>query len=671
MASLRPRRVPVIELITGLSVVVSGSTAPTPPAAPPTSTAAPGQTARPAGGDPWKRCLELVALALRAHDAILWQAEAGDRFRVQTQFGLGGQSVESLQGTWPGHDDLLRGILAARAPRVVEARFEPAGHGAPPQQLRILAIPILAVGTEPQILEVFLPGSRQDLSDEQALSLAAALIESHSPSGPAPAKAGATASTSGREQLAEFALQAHRSLEVGKTAYAIVAEAQRLLQADRVSLLRFRGRGVRVLAVSGVDQPDPRAAAVRQLEELGRACRTLDRIEAIPAPAGTPSDPVRGRLTELGQAMGTMRLAVAPLRSEAGPIGLLVVEDRSSAKPADWSALPGVQVVSASAMAHAMAHSDQPLHGLSRLVRSLGITRTWLRLVGRLLLLGGLAAGGTYLAVQPATLYVTGRGSIVPRDRREVYAPVAGIVQEVRTRHGESVQSGQPVVVLRSPNLEFEMTRVQGELQTAEQQIADIAALRTDPNRPQNQSSDAELAAREEELKTVRESLIRQRTLLEGQQRTLTVPAPIAGQVLTWDVEQTLDERPVERGQRLLTVGDPAGPWIVEVRIPDGQMGHLQRARKNTEGQPLRATFSVTTDLDHQVAAQVESVADLVEDDPQQGPTVLTTLSFDRAALRDLRPGATAVARIDCGQRSLGYVWFHRLIETAKTWWEF
>ena len=667
MASSRPCRIPVIELVTGLSVVVFGSTVPTAPVVP-------GQTTRP-GGDPWTSCLELVAIALRAHDAILWQAEAGDRFRVQAQFGLGGQAVETLQGTWPGHDDLLRGILATRAPRVVEARFEPAGNGAPPQQLRILALPILAVGTEPRILEVFLPGARQDLSDEQALSLAAALIESHVPSGSAPAKADAGAvaapSASGREQLAEFALHAHRSLEVGRTAYAIVAEAQRLLQADRVSLLQVRGRRVRTLAVSGVDQPDPRAAAVRQLEEIGRACRSLERIEAIPAPAGTPSDPLRTRLTELGQAMGTTRMAVAPLRSEAGPIGLLIVEDRAASKPADWSALPGVQVVSTSALSHAIAHSEQPLLGLSRLIRSLGVTRTWLRLVGRLLLLGGLAAGGTYLAVQPATLHVTGRGSIVPRDRREVYAPVAGIVQEVRTRHGESVQSGQPVVVLRSPNLEFEMTRVQGELQTAEQQIADIAALRTDPNRPQNQSSDAELAAREEELKTVRESLIRQRTLLEGQQRTLTVPAPIAGQVLTWDVEQTLDERPVERGQRLLTVGDPAGPWIVEIRIPDSQMGYLQGARKSAEGQPLRATFSVTTDLDHQIPAQVEAVADLVDDDPQQGPTVLTTLSFDRAALRDLRPGATAVARIDCGQRSLGYVWFHRLIETVKTWWAF
>ncbi len=79
----------------------------------------------------------------------------------------------------------------------------------------------------------------------------------------------------------------------------------------------------------------------------------------------------------------------------------------------------------------------------------------------------------------------------------------------------------------------------------------------------------------------------------------------------------------------------------------------------------------MTTDLDQQVPAQVESLADIVEDDPQQGPTVLTTLSFDRAAASRPPPGSDRRRPHRLRRTVDGTVWFHRLIETVKTWWEF
>ena len=57
-------------------------------------------------------------------------------------------------------------------------------------------------------------------------------------------------------------------------------------------------------------------------------------------------------------------------------------------------------------------------------------------------------------------------------------------------------------------------------------------------------------------------------------------------------------------------------------------------------------------------------------------PTVEVVVAFDKseltdAARRDLRPGISARAEIDCGRRSLGYVWLHDLWDTTLTWLRF
>ena len=46
--------------------------------------------------------------------------------------------------------------------------------------------------------------------------------------------------------------------------------------------------------------------------------------------------------------------------------------------------------------------------------------------------------------------------------------------------------------------------------------------------------------------------------------------------------------------------------------------------------------------------------------------SVLVTVGVDRNQIQGLRPGATVVAHIDCGRRSLGFVWFHGIWETLE-----
>jgi hypothetical protein len=49
----------------------------------------------------------------------------------------------------------------------------------------------------------------------------------------------------------------------------------------------------------------------------------------------------------------------------------------------------------------------------------------------------------------------------------------------------------------------------------------------------------------------------------------------------------------------------------------------------------------------------------------------LDSLDLTAAARRELRPGVSARAQIECGRRSLGYVWLHDIWDKAVEWWEF
>ena len=61
--------------------------------------------------------------------------------------------------------------------------------------------------------------------------------------------------------LEAFLLRVHNSFQVEGIARELAEEGRRLLECDRLAVLTRSGRSWRVVAVSGVDSPSPRAAA--------------------------------------------------------------------------------------------------------------------------------------------------------------------------------------------------------------------------------------------------------------------------------------------------------------------------------------------------------------------------------------------------------------------------
>jgi multidrug efflux pump subunit AcrA (membrane-fusion protein) len=272
----------------------------------------------------------------------------------------------------------------------------------------------------------------------------------------------------------------------------------------------------------------------------------------------------------------------------------------------------------------------------------------------------------------PARLTVAARGELEPERLREVFAPSDGLVRKVHVRHGDPVAAGAVLAEMRNAQLELESKRLGGELETARKRLAAIEAKRLQA--PQDTSLDRQrynqLTAEKEECAAVVEGIRHQLDLVESQQAELLVRSPIDGTVLTWDVESLLDARPVGCGDVLMSVGDLKGTWQARLRVPEDRAGELLAAREASAGK-LRVTFALATDPGRTFKGLCERVGVRTEVGEDGEAFVPVIVSVDRRQLPSLVPGTEVVATIDCGRRSLGYVWLHDVIDTVRLWISF
>jgi len=484
----------------------------------------------------------------------------------------------------------------------------------------------------------------------------------------------------------QFSQQVHRSLDAEQAAFSLANEARRVVGCDRVSVLEVRGRTVRAVAVSGVDSLDRRSPAIRALEEVGRRSAPYGEPIWYHDGAADLADELLAPLEAYLEQSQSRVLAIVPLlepvdldhsegeHATRSVIGLLVAEHfhGTTSPDAFRDRLMAVCGHAGIALHNAQAHSRMPL---ARVSRALGKLR-WLTSARQLpktaLAILGIAAVAGLLIFVPADFEVEAKGELQPRERREVFATDDGVVAELLVTAGEHVKAGEPLIQLRKPELDLELRRVLGELETNQKQLASVRAERLQdvPSEVdgRRRRDPHELAAEEEELKAKLTGFESQQKILEAQLAELTIRSPIAGQTLTWNVEQLLAARPVERGHALLSVANVDGPWDLELQVPDDRAGYILAARDEL-GPELEVKFMLAADPNRVLSGKLADFALATELDADQKSTVAATVEFDRDEVAGLRPGATAVAKVYCGQRSLGFVWFHDLYDYLRSWW--
>jgi GAF domain-containing protein len=657
-----------------------------------------------AEGEFFSALLDRTLRAMEAVAGLVWLARDGGQVEPVCHAGLAATGVTGSPEAEQGHLALVQSLLGSPTGLIVPAGAEVSGADGKTlatnaTALSVIAVPIENDGRRAGLLEVFQRPQEEQVERGYLVFLQqlAVVAGDYLQRRQVVALGDQQAALS---QVERFARSVHESLDPVATAFVLANEARRIIGCDRVGVLIRRRRQLRLEAVSGQESVERRANEVQAIEALVRVVARAGEPLWHPDPACELPPQIEEELENYIDESHTSALAIIPLekprptpvvkpggvdavavaKAEAAPkaapepIGALVVEWFKAANvgPAQKARVELVAEHGKVALSNALVHTGLPLYPLLNLAGKSRVLTT-ARNLPRTALAGlGLLAGILALVFVPAELRLEGKGTLEPVHRRDVFAGIDGVVEAVAQgiEHGVEVKAGQPLARLRNTEVDVALADVLGRKASSEEQLR---ATRRSLLEDQKISADEKvrLAGRAAQLEREIESLEAQRKLWEARRGDLEVTSPLDGVVVTWQVRDRLLLRPIEKGQVLMSIADKTGPWELEVHMPDDRLGHVNRAVQAAKaaGRDLEVDYILATDPGTRHKGMVREIHEQAEVRGEDGNTVLVRVTIDpeRHEKQELGAGASVTARIACGKRSLGYVWFHDLLSFIQT----
>ncbi len=489
------------------------------------------------------------------------------------------------------------------------------------------------------------------------------------------------------EEFEEFLLQLHASLDAKEVAAVAANDGRLLIGCDRLSVAVQYGKKTVIRAISGQDSVNQRANLVRKMTALASKVIQMrepliytGRVEHLPPQIEEP-------LADYIQESGSRMVIVWPLfeteplveeeedettgrrkEKERKPIGGLVVEQISHSEPRP-GVLENIELISnhvAEALTNARTYERLFLlpvwRFLGRCFRWLE-GRNWLKVLGALLLVVAAILG---LVFVPRDYRVTCEGRLMPVVQHDVFAPWDGEVVEIYVQSGQRVAKGEPLLRLRNDELESELVATKNELIEKQELLFALRAQLDEAIKTADRENQIRLQGQIAETQIQIDAIQEQLEILQKRHDRLTVRAPIAGVVPTFQIEQLLLHRPVQRGEKLLEVMDDTGPWRLELEVEEHRVGHILRAQRERNDPHLEVEFALATNIESTYHGKLDRLATRTNASEKKGSIVLAYVSLDADQLPVRRIGAEVRAKINCGKRSLGYVLFGDVIEFCQ-----
>lgn len=652
--------------------------------------------------------LQRIVSALAAIGGAVWVIRDGRRLDLAYQIKMSETLLAPDSEDASRHFALLTRVAASGEPGLVPPQSgtaDESGAGNPTRYLLVLA-PMRSDNLVEGIVEIFQRPDSQPVTQRGYLKFLIQMCELAAEWLKTRKLRQISTRHSLWEQADHFARLVHEQLDVRETSYMIVNEGRRMIGCDRVSVGLMKGRICKIEAISGQDTIENRSNIVNHLGKL--ATRVVATGESLWFD-GTNEDlppQVEEAIDRYIDESHTKRLAVLPLRrpkrigteretvtgeadsesNEANEIiGVLIVEQIESDLPEEVlrSRTDLVYEHSARALTNAVDHERiflMPLWkavGKSRwLFNARNLPKTVAALVGLVALL-------LCLVLVRKDFEPSAQGTLQPVVKRDVFVPVDGDVIEVKVKDRDMVKKGDLLVKLRNTDLEVKFQDVAGQIQVKRSRLMAVErSLFEQRNRADVRNRDEveriRLQGEAEELEHQLQTLDEQYQLLRKKRELLEIRSPIDGEVMmSWDVQKSLLFRPVTTGQMLMSVADPKEDWELELYMRESRGGHVRRARADEQlkqrypGAGERVTYVLRADPGTQRHGRVTEVKEATEVRPEEGNTmnniVKIRVAIERAELGDPHPGATVIAGVYCGRRSLGYAWFHEAWEWLQT----
>jgi len=459
---------------------------------------------------------------------------------------------------------------------------------------------------------------------------------------------------SSRDQtLRQIITLLHSDLDAVRVANCLASDANEFLNCRRISVAR-RTSGLRwdLVAATAVSSPDPRSDAARWL--CGLIETESSRESTGPLPVSNSPD--RGNDPD---PMVIIRpLTLSGRWSDAQWAVVFELMSGSTVGGGDPS-LPQICRHAALSLQNCEIREQSGWrHSLFGLPRAIRQRRMIMGGVAGVVVLAGLTFWQTELRIE-----VSGR--LVPSERAFVFAPEDGVVTEVLVEDGSSVSKGTVLCRLRNEDLEIQLEALEGDLASTTARLSAIESLRGDRSISQSGLMSAEQA----ELQEKQSSLEAQAAILSRRIERLSMNSRLSGMVFGDRLQETLRGRPVQRGQYLFEVANPASGWELDLRIPESDVRHVLEA-KTQSASPLEISYALETTPDLSLSTTLAKISAGTEVDEFGRLSTSATAVPENASLQNARPGAGVVAQIDCGERAVGYVVFRRIIEAVqRRWW--
>lgn len=492
-------------------------------------------------------------------------------------------------------------------------------------------------------------------------------------------------------QLAQLLQNAGKASSLKQLAFHLVNDLSKITKADRVTYLSNSGK---IQAISGAAAISHRTSIVRSLTRLGKATlKSRASIEWLDEEINFDGNRQPRNIAALIKETGTMQGYVLPCENDGKLYGALILEffgDADSSIESANSPNSANSANSANSMdpverrqlineviefaSPVIARSNQvhsiPAIGLqnvffNRILNSPARLVAWSLAAAAILC---FAWFGLVAIERPFEIY--GQGLLEPIQKQHVFAQTDGEVKDLLVEENSTVAIDQPLLVIESRTLEKELIEVEGEIAEVQQQLRNYALTEIDGEVDDVLDAETRRASEVARLQIRLDALQSRLAFFEERQSKQNIMAPLAGVVITPDLRRRLVDRPINRGDLLMSIAQTSGEWQIKLQIPENRVQFIESAIAKNAPEPLTVEFRLTSDSSRTWQGTLESLnyrGDIGDADKEDSVTV--TVSIDEQELgTSLRLGSRVLGKIACGERNNFFLLTYEIRNRIREW---
>jgi RND family efflux transporter MFP subunit len=454
-------------------------------------------------------------------------------------------------------------------------------------------------------------------------------------------------------------LQAERKVEILQTLVHVSAEITSTLNLDRVLqavvntpsavipyerasvALDERGK-LRLKAVSGIEQINPGAREITQLEDIIPAVSDISDASFISQPEDqgeidAPEESMKAPFRKYFADTGMRAFYALPLADDEGRLGLLLFES-SDPDFLNEAHLEMIRVLGGQAtvaVRNASLYKEVPFIGLLGPILQKKQKFLALEKRRRALFIVGAAGLVLFLAFFPIPMRVDGTSTVASARSAQVEPEIDGVVRQVYVREGDHVHSGQVLADLEDWDYRAALAGAEAKYQTASMEM----------NRALAANDGAQAGIQDVQAKYWGSEVDRARERLEKTH----LLAPLDGWVTTPHVED-LTGRHLAAGDTFAEIVDSSAARV-DVAIDESEISLLR------PGDPAAIKVEGFPSLTFRGSVDVIS--------PKSQPDGEVRSFYARVNVPNpdgrLRPGMQGLGKISVGWHPIGYVLFRGL----------